>query len=261
LRKNLWPGTSPGMDALALLKLQIEWGADEALEDAPIDRLQARQRAGPVPLARPAVVSSTPAAAAEALAAGATTLGELRAAIETFDGCALRQTATSLVFNDGNPGAPVMLIGEAPSADDDRAGKAFAGRLGGLLDRMLSSIGLDRSGVLLAPLIPWRPPGDRPPSELELAACLPFTRRHIALAKPRFLLLLGSLAARALLSPTLSPTWRRSRATWTEMPRPDGEGVLSVMVMPALGTIARDAAAREQAWAALRQVRRALDRA
>ena len=152
--------------------------------------------------------------------------------------------------------ASVMLVGEAPSADDDRAGKAFAGRLGGLLDRMLSSIGLDRSAVLLAPLIPWRPPGDRPPSELELTTCLPFTRRHIALARPRFLLLLGTLPARAFLG----PTWRRSRAAWVEMPRADGEGALPVMVLPGLATIAREAAAREQAWAALRQLRRALDR-
>lgn len=259
MRKNLRPGTSSGMDALALLKLQVEWGADEALEDAPIDRLQAREapaRPRPASVARPAVATGKPAAAAEALAAAATTLDELRAAIDGFDGCALRQTATSLVFNEGNSAAPVMLIGEAPSADDDRAGKPFAGRLGGLLDRMLSSIGLDRSEVLLAPLIPWRPPGDRPPSELELAACLPFTRRHIGLAGPRFLVLMGTLPARALLG----PTWRRSRAAWTEMARPDGEGALPVMVVPALSAIAREGAAREQAWAGLRQLRRALDR-
>jgi uracil-DNA glycosylase family 4 len=257
------------MDVLALLKLQMEWGADEALEPAPVNHLLSGNTPPPrpgtkivglAPFPRPVAATGMPVARAEALAAAATTLDELQSAIAGFDGCPLRNTATHLVFNDGNPAAPVMLLGDPPGPEDDRTGKPFAGPLGNLLDRMLNSIGLDRSQVLLAPLMPWRPPGDRPPSDLELATCLPFTRRHVALARPQFLLLLGNLPARALLGDTQRPGRRRTPPTWTEMACPHGEDTLPVMTMPSLAAIARDPAAREQAWAALRQLRRTLDR-
>src|SRR5215472_17206863 len=193
------------MDGLAALKLQIEWGADEALEDGPVNRLRAVARSpppSPLPQAEGAKPGppprATPAERALQAAAGATTLDELRAAIAAFDGCALRDTASNLVFAEGDPSATLLLIGDPPSADEDRSGLPFAGPAGAYLDRMLAAISLDRGQLLLTPLIPWRPPGDRPPNPAELALCLPFLHRLIALVAPRRLLLMGPLAARSL---------------------------------------------------------------
>ena len=153
-----------------------------------------------------------------AAAAAAATLDDLRAAIAAFDGCALRDTASHLVFAEGDPSADLLLIGEPPGADEDRGGTPFAGLGGAYLDRMLASIGLERSRLMLAPLIPWRPPGDRPPSPTELAICLPFLHRLIALLGPRRIVLFGALPARALLPQTASR--RRPRGAWIDAPIP-----------------------------------------
>ncbi|GAB2289329.1 hypothetical protein Dimus_023633 [Dionaea muscipula] len=152
------------------------------------------------------------AAQAAALAAGCQTLAELRAAVAGFEGCALRDTATNLVFSDGNPEARIMLVGEAPGAEEDRAGLPFVGASGQLLDRMLGSIGLDRSQVLITNILPWRPPGNRTPTEAEIATCLPFVLRHIALVAPDFLLLLGATAVRGITGHTQGI--RRIRGQW-----------------------------------------------
>lgn len=262
------------MDDLTALRLQIEWGADEALEDAPVDRVhrvQVHAPAAPAPPPRiqsgaaslPAmraeergetVVPARAGAAERALqaAAGASTLEELRAAIAGFDGCALRDTASHLVFAAGDPAASLLVIGEPPGADDDRSGAPFAGAAGAYLDRMLGSIGLARDVLLLTPLIPWRPPGDRPPNPGELAICLPFLRRLVAIVEPARLLLLGPLAARSLLPQGASR--RRPRGAWMDT----AEGV------PALPTFSpvelmRSAKDRRAAWADLRLLRRTLD--
>lgn len=247
------------------LRLQIEWGADEALEEAPVDRVGAVTVATlarpppPVPLPQgeggnsaPTPARVTPAERALQAASAATTLDELRAAIAAFDGCGLRDTASHLVFAEGNPAASLLVIGEPPGADEDRSGMPFAGPQGAYLDRMLGSIGLERGGLLLAPLIPWRPPGDRPPNAGELAICLPFLRRLIALVEPRRLVLLGPLAARSLLPQSASP--RRLRGAWVDT----AEGV------PALPTfspaeLVRSPKDRRAAWADLRLLRRTLD--
>ena len=224
------------MDDLAALRLQFEWGADEALEEAPVDRLRAappppsvrsaaqppapRERAPntPSPAERGRVgegappTRATPAERALQAATGARSLPALRDAIASFDGCALRDTAGHLVFAEGDPAADLLLIGDPPGAAEDRSGTPFAGPAGALLDQMLASVGLGRSELLLAPLIPWRPPGDRPPSAAELAICLPFLARLVALSEPRRLVLFGPLAARAILAPSR----RRPRGTWVE---------------------------------------------
>jgi uracil-DNA glycosylase len=241
---------------LTALRLQIEWGADEALDDAPVDRVHRMNvepvRApvplpsvsSPAPRAEEGVVATRAGAAERALqvAAGASTLEELRSAIAAFDGCALRDTASHLVFAEGDPSA----------ADDDRSGAPFAGAAGAYLDRMLGSIGLARDTLLLTPLIPWRPPGDRPPNPGELAICLPFLRRLVAIVGPARLLLLGALAARSLLPQSASR--RRPRGAWMDT----AEGV------PALPTFSpvelmRSAKDRRAAWADLRLLRRTLD--
>ena len=161
---------------------------------------------------------------AHALAAAATTLEELRAALDRFEGCALKRTATNLVFADGNPQARVMVIGEAPGADEDRQGLPFVGVSGQLLDRMLGSIGLDRkSNLYISNMLFWRPPGNRSPSPGEIAACLPFVERHIELVDPAILVLVGGIAAKTMLA--RQEGIMRLRGRWfgyetPRMPRP-----------------------------------------
>ncbi len=198
-------------------------------------------------------------AAAAALAAGAETLGALRAAIATFDGSALRDTATSLVFADGNPASGVMLVGEAPGADEDREGLPFVGVSGQLLDRMLASAGLRRAeDVYVTNILPWRPPGNRTPTDAEIALFLPFVLRHIALARPRVLLLLGGTAAKALLRGR--DGIMRMRGRWHELTL---EGLGPLPVLPTLhpAYLLRSPAAKREAWADLVMLRRRLDQA
>ena len=138
--------------------------------------------------------------AAREAAKSAASLEELRAILARFEGCALRATATQLVFADGNPQARIMFVGEAPGRDEDIAGLPFVGRSGKLLDRMMAAIGLDRTSAYVANIIPWRPPGNRTPTPQESAICLPFIRRQIELANPDFLVCLGGPSAQTLLN-------------------------------------------------------------
>jgi DNA polymerase len=137
--------------------------------------------------------------AARDAARSAASLEDLRAIMQGFTGCALRVTATQLVFADGNPQAQVMFVGEAPGRDEDIAGLPFVGRSGKLLDRMLATIGLDRTSVYIANIVPWRPPGNRTPTPQESQICLPFILRQIELADPDILVCLGGPSAQTLL--------------------------------------------------------------
>ncbi len=137
---------------------------------------------------------------ARALAAAATTVAELRAAVDKFDGCALKATARNTVFSDGVDDAPVLILGEAPGKDEDEQAKPFVGRSGQLLDKMLAPIGLDRkSNILISNTIYWRPPGNRDPTQGETVACLPFVERLIELVQPKLLILTGKAAAHTVL--------------------------------------------------------------
>jgi DNA polymerase len=247
------------MDRLATLRLLIEWGADEALEVMPRDRLQALVPIGlkiagapPAPRRVPSGGSAERAAAAATAAPG---FAALRAAITAFDGCSLRDTATNLVFAEGDPAAPALLIGEAPAADDDRIGRPFAGEGGAYLDRMLASIGVDRSQLLLTPLIPWRPPGGRPPSGRELDIWIPFLHRLIALSSARVLVLLGTGPAHVLLSRT--PARKRKGLVALTIPGVDRQ--LDALPMSSPAAILCDPALRRQAWTDLRLLRRSFD--
>ena len=267
------------MDDWAALRLQMEWGADEALVFLPINRLQARSAsttAAPTQLAETLFAPATrmpdvagrptgamaaidavgASAAAEALAAACTTIAELRSVVAGFTLCALRDTATSLVFAEGNATSGLMLIGDAPAADEDRAGRPFTGAAGDYLDRMLSSVGLDRTQMLLAPLIPWRPPGDRMPSPTELAACLPFLWRLIALVAPRHVLLLGPNAARCLLP---ASNRRRSRGIWANMQVPGIAAPIAALTSSSPAALLTQPRLRREVWADLRKVRRELE--
>jgi uracil-DNA glycosylase len=175
-------------DAFALLGLQVEWGADEAIDPTPLDRLRPAEPKPvppPGPVAAPEPARGTAGERALAAAAKAGTLEDLRSALTSFDGCALRDTASNLVFAAGDPASTTLIIGDPPAREEDRSGQPFAGPEGQLLDQMLISIGLTRADLMLTPLIPWRPPGGRPPSPGEIAICLPFLHRLIALMKPR----------------------------------------------------------------------------
>ncbi len=258
------------MDALTALRLQIEWGVDEALDEAPVDRFihadlprQDRQpaRLPAVPPQRPMPPPSGPAPGsvlrAQEVAAAARTLAELRAALAAFDGCPLAATATNLVFADGNPDAGLMLIGEGPGAEEDRIGKPFVGPSGQLLDRMLASIGLDRTRLVITNLIPWRPPGNRNPTDSEVLTCLPFLLRHIALVAPRHLVLLGGLATRAVTASAVGI--RRMRGRWIEVAVPGLPIPVPTLPMLHPAYLLRTAGAKREAWADLILLRRTLD--
>ncbi|MCL2427903.1 MAG: uracil-DNA glycosylase [Alphaproteobacteria bacterium] len=245
------------MDELAALRLQIEWGADEAIADAPQNWLRAAPGPPSAPAPEWAATLPRPAQAeADARARASATLAELEAAVAGFTGCPLRDTAFRLVFGDGEPAARLMLIGEVPGADEDRAGRPFAGPAGAYLDKMLASIGLERAAIRIGMLVPWRPPGGRPPTESEIALCLPFLLRHIALVDPARLVLLGPLAARALLP--LQQRGRRPPQGWVEAAIPADGGPRSVLAMASPATVRAKPATRPAAWADLRRLRRAL---
>jgi uracil-DNA glycosylase len=157
--------------------------------------LESRGREGNLPPPSP----DAAVMAAREAAKTAASLDELRAILSRFEGCALRATATQLVFADGNPQARVMFVGEAPGRDEDLEGLPFIGRSGKLLDLMMGAIGLDRKSAYIANIIPWRPPGNRDPSPQETAICLPFIRRQIELADPDVLVCLGKPSAATLL--------------------------------------------------------------
>lgn len=162
-------------------------------------------------------------ASARFAADAARSLAELKAALEAFNGCNLKNSARSTVFASGNPAAGIMIIGPMPNAEDDRDGLPFSGRAGQLLDRMLQAIGLSRDGVLLTNIIPWRPPGNRMPSQAELEICRPFIERQVALTQPRMLLLLGNFPARFFLGEggtihTMRGEWRTANMAGSESP-------------------------------------------
>ncbi len=223
-------------DALALLAWQVELGADEAMTDAPVDRfaLEAAPKpaapAAPAPAPAPgaAPVAPAPLAAdavdatevARAAAASAMDLDGLRQAMEGFAHCPLRDTARQLVFSDGNPAARVMIVGEAPGRQEDQEGKPFVGRAGQLLDRMLAAIDLSRSAeapdasVYITNMLPWRPPQNRDPTAEEMSMLGPFVRRHIELAQPEVLILMGNYACQGLIG---KRGITRLRGDWSEV--------------------------------------------
>lgn len=212
--------------AKALLLWQMELGADEAIGEAPVNRYELPAEA-PKPRA-PAAQSAVPVAApaaedsvrvAEAAAAAAGDLDALREALGAYDHCELKLGARNLVFADGNPAARVMVIGEAPGRDEDLQGRPFVGRAGQLLDRMFDAIGLARHNpdaehaLYITNVLPWRPPQNRDPTAEEIAMMLPFVRRHVELADPEVLVLMGNHSCQALLG---RKGITRLRGTWTE---------------------------------------------
>ena len=223
----------PQKPARDLLDFYAEAGVDALVGEEPVDRfaaepspplaratqpiareLEIKGRAVASPPPAPLAAPEEAAMAARAAAKSAKTLDELRAILDKFDGCALKATATRLVFADGNPAARVMLVGEAPGRDEDIEGLPFVGRSGKLLDRMLAAIGLDRTSVYIANIVPWRPPGNRTPTPQETSICLPFIKRQIELANLEILICLGKPSMQTLLG--INEGIRAARGRWRQ---------------------------------------------
>ena len=240
-----------------ILQWLITACADETIGDEPVNRL-----AAPAQESRPASSlqnENLHSNAAEetgcaSLAKKASTLEELKEAIFRLDGCPLKETATNMVFGNGNPHARLMIIGEAPGAEEDKQGLPFVGASGHLLDLMLASIGLNRSEVYITNILPWRPPGNRKPSEAETALFTPFVRRHIALIKPDVLLLLGGSAVSALMNTNAGIT--KTRGHW--MSYTDGNITVDVMASFHPAFLLRTPAQKKYAWRDLLAVRKKL---
>jgi uracil-DNA glycosylase len=255
------------------LAWQVEAGADEAVgETAGLTRWGReggardtghgiREQISPKVSQQPVKSSIQPSLAApEVSEVTASSIEVLREELKAFEGCALKRTAMNLVFADGNPAAPVMLVGEAPGEDEDRQGLPFVGVSGKLLDRMLATIGLDRSNVYISNILFWRPPGNRSPTDAEIAACLPFAERHIALVQPKVLVLLGGVAAKSLLRTKEGIT--RLRGRWTDYtPHLGRADTVPIRCLPIYhpAYLLRQPGTKRQAWADLLLLKRAVE--
>lgn len=281
--------------ALAALQWLIDAGADEAIGAQPCDRTalpekRAARPSSPAPRQgeEPSAVAAGPpgnpassspsspnpsprgrAAAnlasasetqadAQRLAMAAASIEDIRAALEDFEGCPLKATATNLCLYDGNPEARMMIIGEAPGAQEDRQGKPFVGPAGQMLDRMLAAIGLDRSQVYITNLLYWRPPGNRNPTPAEIAACLPFLERQIELLSPRLLLLTGGMSAKTLLN--RSEGILRLRGRWGDYRHPRMDQPIPALPTLHPAYLLRQPAQKREAWRDLLSFAEAMER-
>ncbi|MEH6630037.1 MAG: uracil-DNA glycosylase [Halopseudomonas aestusnigri] len=229
-------------ELIAALEWQLSFGADEATGEIPIDsyaltlELAEKSTQSKTVQQQPITKKVAPAkptqakkalqslqktlAEANQLALGASNLSELAIALQTFDGCSLKKTAMSTVWNEGSETAELMIIMGAPRADEDREGKTVAGQHRALLSNMLKSIGLTLEQVYLTSCVFWRPPGDKKPTANDLAYCKPFVDRQIALVKPKVMMLLGETTLRGFTDPDASLL--RQRGKWSEYATPDG---------------------------------------
>ncbi|MCF6344723.1 MAG: uracil-DNA glycosylase [Devosiaceae bacterium] len=200
---------------------------------------------------------------AKDIAHSAKDLSELEELMKGFDGCALKKRATQIVFCDGNPKSDIMIIGEAPSRDDDIEGRPFVGRSGQLLDRMLKAIGLDRSKVYITNIVAWRPPGNRNPTTSEIASCLPFLHRQIELIKPKIILTLGAPAAHTIFScktpiSKLRGKWQQFELNNLSIKTLDNLSIKTLATFhPAF--LLRQPAQKAQAWQDLLMLKTAID--
>ncbi|WP_120502169.1 uracil-DNA glycosylase family protein [Roseovarius sp. EL26] len=243
--------------AKALLEWQVELGATEAICDAPINRYEAPEKPKPRKAAAqpaPAVATSDidPVTDARRAAKAATSLPALQEALANYPHCDLKRGARNTVFADGNPAARLMLVGEAPGRDEDQQGKPFVGRAGQLLDKMLAAIGLSRTSddpaqsAYITNVLPWRPPQNRDPKPEEIAMLLPFVERHVELANPDVIVLVGNISCQAALG---RRGITRLRGQWTQA---YGKPALP-MFHPAY--LLRNPHAKREAWADLLELK------
>ena len=248
------------------IKQLIEWyitaGVDETIGDTPF-ALSAEEKNTITVQPKPSVhssISDRPVISALAqatidagnnareLCKSINNLDELKSLVENFDGCSLKFTAANTVFGDGCPQAKIIFIGEAPGADEDRIGKPFVGRSGQLLDKMMQTIGLDRNNSYITNILPWRPPGNRTPTDGEIAVCLPFLKRQIDIIQPDYLFIMGGAAANALLEQQDSIS--RLRGHWLEYKTSTGKKI-QVLASFHPAYLLRNPGQKSKAWADL----------
>lgn len=248
-----------------LLRWYIDAGVDETIADIAVDRfaeVSVKPREIPpqtdtapdtVRMAVPVAVPVGAAVGAEVamheavhLAAAAKTVEELYKALDTFDGCPLKKTATNLVFLDGNSSARILFIGGPPGTDEDLAGLPFAGQQGELFDRMMGSIGLDRSHVLMTGVVFWRPPGNRSPTATEISVCMPFVERLIEIVDPQVLVAVGESAARLLLA--RKQAIGRLRGSWHSYSLPGLPRPIDLLAMNGPRVLLNSPAQKRDAW-------------
>ncbi len=257
-----------------LLRWYLDAGVDETIAERPVDRYAVGivpAAASParmtVPATRPVPAALPPAPVAAGAeqavrtaveaAAAAASVGDLRRTLEAFDDCPLKKTATNLVFCDGAIDARIVFIGEAPGADEDRQGLPFVGVSGQLLDRMLASIGLDRTKVSISNTVFWRPPGNRIPTTAEIAICLPFVERLIELVDPKVVVALGGAAAKSLLGQTQGVS--RLRGRWFEYSTPSLGHPIPATVLFHPAYLLRTPGQKRFAWRDLLAIRQRLE--
>lgn len=269
-RVNVRPMRADQQSIPSILRWYADHGVDEAIAEAPVNRLDqapAKPVAAPesaAPSVAQRIESAPPppppatqaVASAKEVAESATTMEALHTAIERFDGCALKRTATTTCVYDGNPQARILLIGEAPGAQEDRQGKPFVGPAGQLLDKMLAAIDLDRSKVLISNMLFWRPPGNRTPTAEEISTCLPFVERMVEIIGPQILIYVGGSAAKAMLGRTEGIT--RLRGRWFTYAASDGREIPATAIFhPAF--LLRQPARKRECWRDLQAIRQRLE--
>ena len=252
----------------SLLAFWRDAGVDACYGEAPVDHthiapppaVKAVQRATASVVTPLAGVNAEDAIAeARRLASGAATLQDLAAAVAAFEGCPLRgMGATQSVFGRGNPNAPVLVVGEGPGADEDRAGQPFVGKAGQLLDRMLAAAGL-ADQVFMTNTVFWKPPGNRPPSPQEQAACAPFVERAFALMQPKAVLLVGAAAAKSVLN--TEEGLMKIRGQWREWRLDDGTASAPAMATLHPAFLLRQPQAKRVVWADMLSLAARLDTA
>ena len=239
----------PDLDPVNMLKWYVECGVDETISETPINwfeqtnnspiKQQVKTASSPQeqPASRPA--KTTPLASqkelidsAEKIAAECSSLEQLNEAILAYDGCSLKKTASNTVFSDGNAQSDIMLIGEAPGAEEDKIGKPFISQSGQLLDRMFGAINMSReTDFYITNLLPWRPPGNRKPTDAECELCLPFLKRHIELFNPKMIILIGGTSASTVLNVETGIT--KLRGKWNDYTLADKQVPMMAIFHPA----------------------------
>ncbi len=282
------------MDHHAVLQWHIDMGCDECIADEPINRFETSATAATVVVVRapndmtppnapmdkpsdrpsgsssagmPATTRGTKTSAAEVdsqlqisnaqhAAENAKTIDELRAAIEAFEGCALKKTATNLVLCDGPDDAKLMLVGEAPGAEEDRQGLPFVGPSGQLLNTMLKSIGIDRADAMISNSVFWRPPGNRTPTTQETVVCRPFIERLIEIVHPEVLVCVGAPSAHNLLGETQGIS--RLRGKWYTYQTPKIAAPINATALFHPAYLLRTPIKKRDAWHDLLMIKRKL---
>ncbi len=241
----------------------LEWyqeiGIDVAVGEVPCNHAAPLRCAPAKTSAPPSPSPLAPTLASPVKLSDCKTLEDLHRAIAAFEGCPLKKTATNLVFADGNPKAKVMLVGEAPGADEDRQGKPFVGVSGQLLDRMLATIGLDRTSVYITNILPWRPPGNRQPTPQEITACKPFVEKHIALIQPQILVLVGGVAMKTLFN--TNDGIMRLRGTWQPYTSPELKEPIKAIATYHPSFLLRSPGQKAQSWQDMLMIKKALEAA